>query len=178
MRWQPFATVMTFPAARPAAPHGRKTLQRPRLPSAMAKGIDPTATASMEAGKLRAQQAEVVARIVKGYEGRGLAVAQVVQMKAVLLGVVTSGGDLTSLEQRAVQERWPPERLLSEAQQIRARLQPPRPRPAAAPVAPTRREPQVLPCPKCGKLVQEGDTGCAYCRVPLVWRGGRPYLPF
>ncbi|MDE1819387.1 MAG: hypothetical protein KGJ23_00765 [Euryarchaeota archaeon] len=137
----------------------------------MAKGIDQTALDNMAAAKVRQQQAEAVARIVKIYEGQpGIPVAKVIQLKAVLMGITSSGGQLSPFEQGATQNRWTLDQLLSSAEQYRKTLRPAIPKEVAR--APTRpAEPAIVPCYRCKKLVQVGETQCQFCRTPLVWRG-------
>lgn len=139
----------------------------------MAKGMDPTVAASMEAARIRTQQAELVAQIVKLYEGKGLPVAKVIQLKASLMGIVSSGGTLTALEQRAAKENLSIDALILASEQTRKTLRPAIPR-SAAPAAPARpAAPDPVPCYRCGKLLDVGDTSCQFCRTALRWVGNR-----
>lgn len=136
----------------------------------MAKGIDQTVFDNMAAGKARQQQAEAVDRIVKLYQGQNLPVAKAVQLKAVLMGIVSSGGTLAQMEAGATQAHWTADQLLAAAEQYRKTLRPPIPKEAPR-AAPRQAEPAIVPCYRCKKLVQVGETQCQFCRTPLSWRG-------
>lgn len=137
----------------------------------MAKGIDQTVFDNMAAGKVRQQQAEAVARIVKLYEGQpGIPVAKIIQLKAVLMGITSSGGQLAPFEQGASQAHWTVDQLLGAAEQYRKTLRPAIPKEAPR-AAPRHEEPAIVPCYRCKKLLQVGETQCQFCRTPLVWRG-------
>jgi hypothetical protein len=140
--------------------------------SSMAKGMDATVASSMEAAKVRQQQAELVQRIVSQYEGKGLPVAKVIQLKASLMGIVSSGGTLTMLEQRVTTDHLAIDPLIAAAEQIRKTLRPAIPRTAPA-AAPRPQKPDPVPCYRCGKLLEVGDTACQFCRTPLRWSGNR-----
>lgn len=137
----------------------------------MAKGIDQTALDSMAAGKARQQLADAVARIVRVYESQpGIPVAKLIQLKAVLMGIVSSGGQLAPFEQGVSQSHWNIDQLMASADQYRKTLRPAIPKEAPR-AAPQTRAPEVVPCYRCKKLLQVGDTQCQFCRTPLVWRG-------
>ncbi len=138
----------------------------------MAKGIDQTALDNMAAAKVRQQQAEAVARIVRVYEGQANnPMAKVIQLKAVLMGITSSGGQLAPFEQGATQAHWSIDQLLASAEQYRKTLRPAIPKDAPRAAAPRQEEPAIVPCYRCKKLLQVGETQCQFCRTPLVWRG-------
>lgn len=142
----------------------------------MAKGIDQTATDAMAAAKVRQQQAALVDRIVKLYDGKGLPMAKIIQLKAVLMGISTSGGNLAPLEKGASVDHWNIDQLLAASEQQRKTLKPAIPK-STAPVAPRPKEPEIVPCHRCHKMITVGDTACVFCRIPLVWRGNQNFPP-